>query len=484
MAVAIVATLAFAGTAQAVTITEFEANPDNFSSTPGNIAAGADGNLWWTEGGAEIGLGRMSPTGERLPIIHTEKLPVDLATAPSGWVSWVATDGYGRRSPSGFVSNELGEAASFHGGAITLTPTGQIRFGGRGGSSVTVLCGTPNPDSDHLEGDFSKYPCAGIKNGNLATGIAASSAGTLWTSVGGSDAVFIDSVASPEFATRVDLPTASRPAGIAVGPEGNAWVAMWEAGAIDRITPTGARTRFLLPAGSKPNDLTLGPDGAFWIVESGTGKIGRMTTAGLITNEYPVPSGETGETGITVGPDGNIWFTDSESSLIGRLIPDPLSPGEPPATPVPAAGGAGAAVGADTAPPRFTAAPAFSPARFRVVGTKRSSRRGAAPGSTLGFSLSEAATVTVTIALKAPGRRAGKNCVAPGKAKPGAKRCIRYQPKGQLPLVGKAGENKLAFSGKVGGKPLAAGSYQASLVAKDAAGNASPAATASFTIVA
>jgi streptogramin lyase len=467
-AAATVIALAFTGTANAVTITEFEANPGK-SATPNNIVAGPGGNLWWTELGAEPGIGRISPTGEHFPVIHTETTPIDLAAAPSGWVSWVSQSGLGMRNPSGTVYQVL-ESSNFRAGSITLTPAGQIRFGGGEGASVTVICAPPDPTSDHLDFEFPKYSCAGVKNGSAVDGIAASPGGTLWASVPESNAMFISSTASFGFTTRVELPIGSRPVGIAIGPEGNAWVAMWEAGAIDRITPTGARTRFTLPAGSKPNDLVLGPDGAFWIVEAGTGKIARMTTAGLVTNEYAVPSGETGQTGITVGPDKNLWFTDSEVGLIGRLIPDPLVPaGE-------TGGGGTVPPPGDTVPPRFIGAPAFSPARFRVGGPKPS-------GSTLKFSLSEASTITATVARKASGRRAGKNCVAPSKAKPGAKMCTRYVLKGNLTLKGAAGANKVAFSGKLRGKALPPGSYRSTLVARDVAGNTSSAAKASFSIV-
>ncbi|MBS1888351.1 MAG: hypothetical protein JSU06_14305 [Actinobacteria bacterium] len=457
---AVLGALAFADSAGAVTITEFPANPGKIAF-PINIVAGADGNLWWTESGAEPGIGRMSPTGERFPVIPDPNNPIDLAAAPSGWVSWVSEKGFGTRSPSGIVTRE---ATYFVAGAITLTPTGQIRYGGREGVSVTVLCSPKNPASDHLE---SEHVCAGELNGYPVEGIAASPGGTLWASVSKSNAVFITSVAGTNFTTRVDLPANSDPVGIAVGPEGDAWVAMWEAGAIDRITPEGARTRFLLPPGSKPNDLALGPDGAFWILESGTGKIARMSTAGVVTGEYPVPSGETGQLGITLGPDGNIWFTDPEAGMIGRLVPDPLPTGPPAGTtpPLPAPA------------PRFTAAPRFSPARFRVAGKGK----GAAP-SKLKFSLSAAASVAVTIALEAPGRRVGQKCVAPGKAKPGAKKCHRFLRKGAWNFNGAAGANAIPFAGKLGGKALSPGRYQATLVASDAAGS-SAAATANFAIV-
>lgn len=481
LVIAALMALAVAAPADAVTITEFEANPGQIS-VPINIVGGPDGNLWWTELGSEPGIGRMSPTGERFPVIPDTSNPIDLAVAPSGWVSWVTQEGFGRRSPSGIVTRE---ASSFSAGSITLTPSGQIRFGGRQGATATVICSPQDPTSDHLE---TESTCAGEKNGNRVEGIAAAPDGTLWASVSKSNAVFISSTASFGFTNRVDLPAGSEPVGIVVGPEGNAWIAMWEADAIDRITPAGTRTRFLLPAGSRPNDLALGPDGAFWIVEAGTGAIARMTTAGSVTGEYPVPSGETGQLGITVGPDGNLWFTDPEAGKIGKLVPDPLvidsggSSGGGGATAAPAGPPA-----RDTISPRFIAGPSFSPARFRVSG-KAQAKRGtsghpAHPGSKLEFSLSEAASVAATIAREAPGRRVGQQCVAVGKAKPGAKRCRRLLHAGDLSLSGAAGANAIAFSGRLGGKALGPGHYRATLLARDGAGNMSSPGSAAFVIV-
>lgn len=263
----------------------------------------------------------------------------------------------------------------------------------------------------------------------------------------------------------IELPEGSGPTGIAVGPEGSAWVAMWEASAVDRIAPDGTRTRFPLPAGSKPNDIVFGPEGAFWLTLSGTGKIGRLSTSGVLTNEYPVPSGEPNQIGITVGPDGNIWFTDPEAGKVGRLIPDPL--------PAPI----------DAVAPSFTGKPSFSPRRFRAAGKRaRASAKGAPTGTKLKFSLSEPAKVTATIARKARGRKAGKKCVAPGKAKPGAARCTRFLTVGKLTPNGVQGANSVPFNGKLKGRALIPGAYRATLVARDAAGNASAPRLAGFTI--
>jgi streptogramin lyase len=464
-----------AGPAAAVTITEFPADPGVFGATPEQIVAGPEGNLWWAEGGAAPGIGRMSTNGELLPEIGLFAKPNDLVVAPSGWASWTSDEGVETRDPAGYLHPYRSQ--QFHGGAITLTPSGAVRWS-YARFAATNVCEPANPTSDHIEEPVS---CANKKSGDAAAGLAGAPDGLLWASFESRIEVYESDTDPPHEIKRIDLPTGSNAKGVAIGPEGDAWVAMFGADAIDRFAPDGTRTRFPLPAGSHPFDLVLGPDGAFWIAEAGTGKIGRMSTAGALTNEYSVPSGETGQSGITVGPDGNIWFADTEVGLIGKLVPDPamapvaLGPGAP---------GGGAAP--DKTAPRFLGASTFSPARFAAVGAAKASAKGGAnvpAGSKLKFRLSEAGAVTVAISAKAPGRRAGKACVAPGKAPARAAKCTRLVRKGAVVLKGAAGADKLAFSGKVGGKALAPGAYQASLVARDAAGNASAPSLAGFTIV-
>jgi hypothetical protein len=64
------------------------------------------------------------------------------------------------------------------------------------------------------------------------------------------------------------------------------------------------------------------------------------------------------------------------------------------------------------------------------------------------------------------------------------RRCTRVVK--QLTLTrrgGRAGVNQVAFSGRVGRLTLKPGSYQASLSARDAAGNRSKAVVVRFTVV-
>lgn len=96
--------------------------------------------------------------------------------------------------------------------------------------------------------------------------------------------------------------------------------------------------------------------------------------------------------------------------------------------------------------------------------------------------LSEPARLTIAISRRDAGRRAGKACKKPGRKLRKAKRCTRLTRVGSLTAAGRQGANAIAFKNKVGRKALKPGAYQASFVARDAAGNASTAKTVRFTV--
>ena len=129
-----------------------------------------------------------------------------------------------------------------------------------------------------------------------------------------------------------------------------------------------------------------------------------------------------------------------------------------------------------------------SPSRFRVASrsTAVSARRRRTPrGSAFRFRLNEAAVAKIRVYRLLPGRRSGKRCVAPTRRLRRAKRCTRLLLKGTFTRRrAKKGLNKVAFSGRVGRRVLAAGSYRATIVAtKTGALKASRTRTASFKIV-
>src|SRR4051794_32593685 len=76
-----------------------------------------------------------------------------------------------------------------------------------------------------------------------------------------------------------------------------------------------------------PHHLALGPDGNVWVALEGAAKdVAKVTPDGTVT-EYTVPD-ITSPDGITTGPDGNLWVTQ----ILGvvRFSPsDPENTGTP-----------------------------------------------------------------------------------------------------------------------------------------------------------
>jgi hypothetical protein len=123
-----------------------------------------------------------------------------------------------------------------------------------------------------------------------------------------------------------------------------------------------------------------------------------------------------------------------------------------------------------------TATPLTSAARKRKKGT------------TFRYTLTEASTVTITIARAVPGRKAGRRCVAPTRKNRKRRRCTRYSTAVTLTRTGVAGPNTTPFSGRWVDarnriKSLKPGSHRATITATDAAGNKSTAKVLSFKVV-
>jgi hypothetical protein len=105
-------------------------------------------------------------------------------------------------------------------------------------------------------------------------------------------------------------------------------------------------------------------------------------------------------------------------------------------------------------------------------------------GTTIRYTLSEAAKARFTIERALSGRKSGKKCVKPSKTLSKKKKCTRYSAVGTLTRSkAVAGANKLAFTGRIDRKKLAPGNYRITLRATDAAGNVSKPRTTTFRIV-
>ncbi len=128
--------------------------------------------------------------------------------------------------------------------------------------------------------------------------------------------------------------------------------------------------------------------------------------------------------------------------------------------------------------------------RFRLgrglvkAAAKKKQKAKVPAGTTVRFILSEQASVRFTVTRKLAGRRSGKRCVAPSKARRKARRCVRtVAVKGSATVAGRAGANRVAFTGRLSRKvTLKPGSYVLGVAATDAAGNRSRTRSAPFTL--
>ncbi|MBJ7332137.1 MAG: hypothetical protein JHC95_19735, partial [Solirubrobacteraceae bacterium] len=147
--------------------------------------------------------------------------------------------------------------------------------------------------------------------------------------------------------------------------------------------------------------------------------------------------------------------------------PTPPSPDAPAAT---GASGTPATSTTDVTAPRLTGL---------TLGRSVTRRR----GTTLRFTLSEAAKVTLTFAQPKAGRRVGRTCrktTAKNRSKP---RCTIANVRGTLTVYGRAGANAILFKGQLSkARRLALGRYLLTATAVDPAGNAGTQASRRFAL--
>jgi streptogramin lyase len=246
------------------TITEFYVG-----GTPYDVAAGPDGNLWFTD---YVGnqIGRMTPEGSvtRYAIPSFFSGPSSISAGADGnvWFTELNTNKIGRITPSGVIT-EFGVPTPVAGlyGGLTAGADGNVWFAEGNANKLGRI--TPT-------GQVTEFPIG-----------------------------FVHDVAS--------------------GPDGNLWtISAWSSG-IARVTPSGQPTYFFNPASGSPGGaITGGPDGAVWFTYSGSGGwIGKMTTAGVFVGAFPIPTPGNTSLAITAGPDGNVWFAEWNPGKIARITP-------------------------------------------------------------------------------------------------------------------------------------------------------------------
>jgi hypothetical protein len=133
-------------------------------------------------------------------------------------------------------------------------------------------------------------------------------------------------------------------------------------------------------------------------------------------------------------------------------------------------------------PSAFSPGPVAQGSAKRKRKGKKKRKGGPAKGAELRFALSEWGALIGTVEQTRPGRKRKGRCVKPGRKKRG-KRCKRTVVLDQLIADGGTDRTTIAFSGRVGRRPLKPGRYRLVLRGRDLSGDLSKARKLGFRIL-
>ena len=253
------------------------------NNRPQWIAAGSDGNMWFTEQPGNT-VAKITPAG----------VVTECAAIPT-----VASD------PRGIIGASDGNLwfTEFAGSKITRVTTGCAY------TEFSTLFATDGPQLLTDRGD-----------------------GNLWfTGMTGNHVGFQGLTSGVSGETTIPTPN-SKPFGIAPAPDLNLYFTENAVDQLGRIPMLfGAITEVTLPTGSAPEQIVRGPatettcgGPCMWFTEFGTSRVARLnpsTWAPPIAqvDEFPTVTASSNPLGITAGKDGALWFTESGLDRVGRV---------------------------------------------------------------------------------------------------------------------------------------------------------------------
>ena len=294
------------------TITTFpSSDPFSPESHPYAIAAGPDGQLWFTDP-YEPKIGRMTTAGAitlQAPL-PTLTFAYGIAAGGDGAMWFVSQNPstINRIDAAGNILTKNLASATANPTHIVGGPEGALWFT----EGVSHAIGRMPASTPLAVPDESRTTEEG------PNAIAAGSDGNLWFTE--YSAGKIGRMKPSGETTYFTLPKGiENPEGIAAGPDGALWYTALNPPTVVRISTDGAQHPFPLPKEKYPDEIAAGPDGALWFAASG--EIGRITTGGEV-EFFPLPK-EVGLNYVTPGPDGNVWFTEENAGRIGRITTPP-----------------------------------------------------------------------------------------------------------------------------------------------------------------
>jgi streptogramin lyase len=237
-------------------------------------------------------------------VFPTEGFPLSVAAGPDGNV-WFTDPG----PPPFFTGAQIGSVTQA--GVVSKYTPGLSGYpwGIAKGSDGNIWFTEPSAQKvgyvKPSEPATSKTECEvpGMPNEGFNSQIAAGLDGNVWVTLGANGIARVTpACVATEF--RIGLSAEANVCSIAVGPDGNVWFG--DCGtptAVGKITPGGAIVEYEVPGA--PRSLALGPDGNLWFTQGNEESIGRITTSGVSTI-FPAPSPSL-PASIVAGSDGNLW---------------------------------------------------------------------------------------------------------------------------------------------------------------------------------
>ncbi len=291
----------------------------DITGRPLNIAAGPDGNMWFTFLATDAtigGIGKITPTGVVTEYTAGFEIrgPHGIAAGPDGNMWFTTSGSVGKITPGGAVTM-YGPAnpTSTTDASIAAGPDGNMWFTEEQSNISTpgwITKVTP-------AGEFTRYP---VQVGYEPHGVAAGPDGNIWfneVSATGDGKGYIGKITPAGAVTEFEAtPEGQSLLWIAAGPDGNMWFTVYGRPPGGKITPAGAVT--LLPVAQFSNfgatrQIAAGPDGNMWVVGEpaydDTGRIGSLTMAGEFTEYAAAIPPLNAPLDIAAGPDGNMWFS-------------------------------------------------------------------------------------------------------------------------------------------------------------------------------
>ena len=315
-------------------------------SNPLALAAGAEGDLWFTATPKGC-FGAVTRFGLELPF-YEEQIGVGcgepaftgggtngIALGPDEDLWFTAGGGIGRIEPGSKSSDDFllppVEAAIENSESPPNTSLGGITTGPEHENlwfteieNNTSKIDRINPTKPTEIEEYTLPPQNDLgadARGASSENIAAGPDNTLWFTEPGSHALGVVDTEG-KFVRQFVLNEADDPQSIAAGAEGNMWFTDANAPyAIGRVNPAGEVSEF--PAPTPPASIVKGPEGNMWFTQGATSPeagVGCIIPTGQI--ELIHERNEGGDpVGIAVNNDGTIWFTQSATDRLDHLYP-------------------------------------------------------------------------------------------------------------------------------------------------------------------